>query len=590
MKLKPALLLALLFGPVTLSPAQGSAFTYQGRLVNSNGPVTGLYDISFGVFDSLSGGFQVGTTTVASSVVVSNGLFAATVDPGLGVFAGADRWLAIAVRTNGAPTYSFLTPRQPLKPAPYATFAGTAGIATGLVVNAANTAALQNNSVTLAKLAPGVLQPSNFPPNSVTSTELADTISLGSTNSNGMLYLYRSLANTPGISLDGSAAQISTFGTDGQEQIRLWGASYGEILLHNNLSNNATSVLLTANGTAGGLLRLNNTNATVRAELSGANVGGALRLYSDAGAEGAHLVSTGASWLPNGLTVDNNNANTGSITGGLVLGASSGEGIGSKRSPGDGQYGIDFYTSFINRMIIDNNGNVGIGTTNPTDARLDLEGSLRLNDNNIYFRANADRGHGLGHRATLQPVGAIDGPFLYGYNGGALGVSSPESPILFWNYVGNVWVSNNLSAASYTTRGGADIAEPFQMSNADIPKGSLVIIDDEHPGRLKISDRSYDTRVAGIVSGANGINPGIVLQQEGFNDDGAKVALSGRVYALADATKHSIKPGDLLTSSDTPGHVMKASSGRKSQGAIVGKAMTSLKEGKGMVLVLVTLQ
>jgi len=56
------------------------------------------------------------------------------------------------------------------------------------------------------------------------------------------------------------------------------------------------------------------------------------------------------------------------------------------------------------------------------------------------------------------------------------------------------------------------------MSVSDAPKGSVVVIDEEHPGKLKLSDQAYDTRVAGIVSGANGINPGISLNQEGVSD------------------------------------------------------------------------
>ena len=65
---------------------------------------------------------------------------------------------------------------------------------------------------------------------------------------------------------------------------------------------------------------------------------------------------------------------------------------------------------------------------------------------------------------------------------------------------------------------------------------------------------------------------------------------SGRVYPLADASLGAIKPGDLLTSSATPGHCMKASDRTHSQGAIIGKAMSGLTDGKGMVLVLVSLQ
>jgi hypothetical protein len=128
------------------------------------------------------------------------------------------------------------------------------------------------------------------------------------------------------------------------------------------------------------------------------------------------------------------------------------------------------------------------------------------------------------------------------------------------------------------------------MSEREIAKGSLVIIDAENPGKLKLSGVAYDTRVAGIVSGANGINPGISLHQEGAIEGGQNVALSGRVYALADASNGSITPGDLLTSSGIPGHVMKVTDHARAQGAIVGKAMSSLREGKGMVLVLVSLQ
>jgi hypothetical protein len=98
---------------------------------------------------------------------------------------------------------------------------------------------------------------------------------------------------------------------------------------------------------------------------------------------------------------------------------------------------------------------------------------------------------------------------------------------------------------------GADVAEPFRMSSQDIPKGSVVIIDEDNPGQLRVSEHAYDSHVAGILSGANGVNSGILLKQQGFNDGGQNVALSGRVYALADASFGPIKPGDLLTTSDT---------------------------------------
>ena len=117
-----------------------------------------------------------------------------------------------------------------------------------------------------------------------------------------------------------------------------------------------------------------------------------------------------------------------------------------------------------------------------------------------------------------------------------------------------------------------------------------MVIDKEHPGHLKVSSQAYDTRVAGVLSGANGISPGIQMQQQSLLEGGKNVALTGRVYVLAEAAHGAIEPGDLLTTSETPSHAMKVSDHARASGAILGKAMSGLKQGKGMVLVLVTLQ
>ena len=150
--------------------------------------------------------------------------------------------------------------------------------------------------------------------------------------------------------------------------------------------------------------------------------------------------------------------------------------------------------------------------------------------------------------------------------------------------------ARDASVRVLTIRGGADLAEPFAMSHSGVEPGSVVVIDEDHPGKLRRSTRAYDKKAAGIVSGANGIRPGISMVQEDKLEAGENVALSGRVYVHADAAYGEIKPGDLLTTSDTPGHAMKVTAHEQAQGAILGKAMGGLKDGKGMVLVLVTLQ
>jgi hypothetical protein len=58
-------------------------------------------------------------------------------------------------------------------------------------------------------------------------------------------------------------------------------------------------------------------------------------------------------------------------------GDGTGEAIGSQRSSGTGQWGLDFYTGNNNSMHIANNGEVGIGTRDPA-ARLDVQGSVRF--------------------------------------------------------------------------------------------------------------------------------------------------------------------------------------------------------------------
>ena len=83
----------------------------------------------------------------------------------------------------------------------------------------------------------------------------------------------------------------------------------------------------------------------------------------------------------------------------------------------------------------------------------------------------------------------------------------------------------------------------------------------------------------------------MLMGQAGTVADGSHpVALTGRVYCLADASNGPIEPGDLLTTSATPGHAMKVTDYSRAQGAVIGKSMESLQSGTGLVLVLVSLQ
>ncbi len=140
--------------------------------------------------------------------------------------------------------------------------------------------------------------------------------------------------------------------------------------------------------------------------------------------------------------------------------------------------------------------------------------------------------------------------------------------------------------------GGADLAEPFDMGDAAIEPGMVVVIDPAHPGQLKPCASPYDRKVAGIVSGAGGVATGLSMGHDGTIASGKHpVALTGRVYCLVDANSEDIEAGDMLTTSAHVGHAMKASDLDRARGSIIGKAMTTLKRGEsGLVLVLVNLQ
>lgn len=103
--------------------AQGTAFTYQGRLQSGTNVANGSYDLTFSIWTNSSGLSQVGSTVTNITTGVTNGLFAVTMDFG-GVFDGNPRWLEIGVRTNGGGAFTTLSPRQSLTAAPYAIYAG----------------------------------------------------------------------------------------------------------------------------------------------------------------------------------------------------------------------------------------------------------------------------------------------------------------------------------------------------------------------------------------------------------------------------------------------------------------------------------
>ncbi len=255
---------------------------------------------------------------------------------------------------------------------------------------------------------------------------------------------------------------------------------------------------------------------------------------------------------------------------------------------------------FLGNTIFDQ-GNVGIGTFSPTN-RLSVAGNA---DFSGRVSVGGDPGNPNGYSNYLGISGRGDtGPFP-----GSAGIVIRDpvrnrSWAIGMNTSGEFRFNkfgdgvSEVAVPVLRITGGSDVAEPFNVhaacdkSNTAIQPGMVVAIDAKRIGELRLADKAYDKTVAGIISGANGVNPGMVLAQEGSIADGTHpVALTGRVWCWCDANAAGpIVAGDMLTTSDVPGHAMRVADHDKAAGAIIGKAMSPLDSGRGLVLVLVSLQ
>jgi hypothetical protein len=135
----------------------------------------------------------------------------------------------------------------------------------------------------------------------------------------------------------------------------------------------------------------------------------------------------------------------------------------------------------------------------------------------------------------------------------------------------------------------ADCAEDFDIAGVEtVEPGTVMVLGEE--GVLTPSDRAYDKRVAGVVSGAGDYRPGIVLDKQAAHGNRSPIALLGKVFCKVDAGLAPVEVGDLLTTSDMPGHAMKADDSTKAFGSVIGKALRPLTKGQGLIPILIALQ
>src|SRR5437867_130352 len=173
--IKYYLLLLALCAVAVRAGAQGTAFTYQGRLNDGANPANGIYDLRFAIYDLPTAGTLLGGPVTNSPTAVSNGLFTVTLDFGSGIFTGAARWVEIGVSANGGGAFTTLQPRQPITPTPYAiraaNFSGT--IQASQLSGTISPDNIGSGTITSAMLATGAIHSNHLALGSVTAEALA---------------------------------------------------------------------------------------------------------------------------------------------------------------------------------------------------------------------------------------------------------------------------------------------------------------------------------------------------------------------------------------------------------------------------------
>lgn len=331
--------------------AQGTAFTYQGRLQSGTNVANGAYDLTFTLFATNAGGGAIAGPLTNSAVAVSNGLFSVVLDFG-NQFPGAASWLEIGVRSNGVGAFIPLAPRQPLTPTPYAVYAESAS-ATNLVgtVPAANLSGV-------ASLAGG----NAF---SGVQTFTGGLIGIATIAPHAVLEVNGTTLVDGELKAAGSSGALSFLNRDNQAEKWQWNADNNGVSLQNFGGSGGIPWHVAENGYVG----LGTTTPKHQLDVNG-NIWLGSQYNGQVFTEQDGTLYLGASlkYLGNTLgapvdgTTDWINLMAHPLSAGIMFGLAG---------PSD----ADPHSAPVPLMVIRPNGNVGIGATNPVTA-LQVNGTV----------------------------------------------------------------------------------------------------------------------------------------------------------------------------------------------------------------------
>jgi hypothetical protein len=263
----------------------------------------------------------------------------------------------------------------------------------------------------------------------------------------------------------------------------------------------------------------------------------------------------------------------------------NGDGVFGSSEQGRGVVGVAKAQTGVEGNSTSGNGvygssEQGRGVVGVAKAATGVEGHSASGDG-VYGSSEQGRGVvGVAKAVTGVEGNSVSGSGVFGSSETDIGVHGKGGRLAGY-FEGDVEVTGDIRLSN------ADCAEDFDVAETVGP-GTVVVLGEE--GILVPSDRAYDTRVAGVVSGAGDYKPGIVLDRQPTQSNRSPVALLGKVYCKVDASYMPVEVGDLLTTSETPGHAMKAADAAKSFGSVIGKALRPLSKGQSLIPILIALQ